>query len=549
MEVGKTVLVDGLKAKPHLNGRTGKIVTQDGGERIGVQIDGEEQIFALRITNITLVDTPQEQADDDFTGQRVIIDGLAKKPELNGESATAVSFDSASGRYQVALASNGARLALKPCNLRKDLEAPEAGWHPATRITCEPMPADRNVERITDMREWERRFRDEFYLQKPVILTDWQNEPIAKLSKKTTRSSILRDHGERLVTVGRDWELTQGGSGQEQKKLRDHVLDLASAASSQSGGAYLFDDGSFLRGTGLDKGWLMAPCFSQLGTYYDPSIVPIQTKGALTFALGGDGQGIPFHFHADAYNLLLHGRKRWAIYGPHQMTPTGYSSTESFANWLETRQGGEGFVPPTWECVQEPGELLYIPEGFFHATVCLGECIGVVHQAISAAPSSVWSHFIAAQQSRDPASALRSIELAIAADTTNADLLMEKGVWCARMHRFDEFMDCMEAALKLNPLNGIPYKNLALGHHRLGAQSKADVKIREAVRLGIPLDGPFLPGTGFSLGLSGMDGPPSSDAEVDRRAAAWVHHLWRGAHPISENWERSLGLPPKMGGK
>ena len=36
-----------------------------------------------------------------LVGQRVVIDGLSSKPELNGTKGTAASFDEAKGRYNV----------------------------------------------------------------------------------------------------------------------------------------------------------------------------------------------------------------------------------------------------------------------------------------------------------------------------------------------------------------------------------------------------------------------------------------------------------------
>merc|ERR1712137_360766 len=103
-------------------------------------------------------------------------------------------------------------------------------------------------------------------------------------------------------------------------------MDLRNYAEALPGKRYLFDDGSFMRETELDSDWVTAPGFSSLQRYHDPAKVPLDSRGALTFSLGGDGQGIPFHFHGDTYNILLHGRKRWAIYAPHKMTSTGFST-------------------------------------------------------------------------------------------------------------------------------------------------------------------------------------------------------------------------------
>lgn len=40
------------------------------------------------------------------------------------------------------------------------------------------------------------------------------------------------------------------------------------------------------------------------------------------FFLGGSGSGVSFHKHADAWNGVIYGRKRWFLYPP-QKTPPG----------------------------------------------------------------------------------------------------------------------------------------------------------------------------------------------------------------------------------
>ena len=50
-------------------------------------------------------------------GRRVVINGLVAKPELNGRTGTAVSFDEDKGRYSVELDGTSSSLMIKPCNL------------------------------------------------------------------------------------------------------------------------------------------------------------------------------------------------------------------------------------------------------------------------------------------------------------------------------------------------------------------------------------------------------------------------------------------------
>ena len=54
-------------------------------------------------------------------GKRVVINGLAAKPELNGRTGTVLSFDDAEGRYFVELDlshdETSTSFTIKPCNL------------------------------------------------------------------------------------------------------------------------------------------------------------------------------------------------------------------------------------------------------------------------------------------------------------------------------------------------------------------------------------------------------------------------------------------------
>ena len=47
----------------------------------------------------------------------MVIQGLVTKPELNGRTGSAVSFDYDKGRYSVELDDDASSFMIKPCNL------------------------------------------------------------------------------------------------------------------------------------------------------------------------------------------------------------------------------------------------------------------------------------------------------------------------------------------------------------------------------------------------------------------------------------------------
>ena len=61
-----------------------------------------------------------------LVGQRVAIEGISAKPELNGQKGVAIGFDDGKGRYNVKLDS-GAVVAIKPNNLQADRSAGGGG--------------------------------------------------------------------------------------------------------------------------------------------------------------------------------------------------------------------------------------------------------------------------------------------------------------------------------------------------------------------------------------------------------------------------------------
>ena len=60
---------------------------------------------------------PKKMQEMSLLSRRVVIIGIVAKPELNGRTGTALSFDDDKGRYLVELDQSSASLMIKPCNL------------------------------------------------------------------------------------------------------------------------------------------------------------------------------------------------------------------------------------------------------------------------------------------------------------------------------------------------------------------------------------------------------------------------------------------------
>lgn len=84
----------------------------------------------------------------------------------------------------------------------------------------------------------------------------------------------------------------------------------------------------------------------------------------LHFAVGGRGSGSSQHFHRDAFNILLAGKKKWWLWPParaalSRVHPARLSGREEFHRAMEV--------------LQEPGDILYVPREWGHAVLNVAE--------------------------------------------------------------------------------------------------------------------------------------------------------------------------------
>ena len=82
--------------------------------------------------------------------------------------------------------------------------------------------------------------------------------------------------------------------------------------------------------------------------------------------------GGPFHAHRRSLSELLHGRKRWVIFPPDLAPLVSFNPSENLRNWRSYCPAA-GSTAPTQpiEVIQEAGQVVYIPEGWYHATETL----------------------------------------------------------------------------------------------------------------------------------------------------------------------------------
>jgi hypothetical protein len=111
------------------------------------------------------------------------------------------------------------------------------------------------------------------------------------------------------------------------------------------------------------------------------------------FSVGGGTGGFPPHKHTAAWLALVVGRKYWTFLPPGAISAEGLGSQDLYAQaalnapelWsdeLREKLRGKGMR----ECMQRPGEVIFVPHLWWHATANVGDAI-----AIGAQADSLWA--------------------------------------------------------------------------------------------------------------------------------------------------------------
>ncbi len=115
----------------------------------------------------------------------------------------------------------------------------------------------------------------------------------------------------------------------------------------------------------------------------------------LAVSIGSDQQGLTFHHHREAWNIVLFGTKRWILWdharweGKNEMQ---WRLTRDWANdahvtgadWIrrlypepdrkrEIRDHG-------MDCIQHAGEMMFVPHRWMHMVVNIGDTVSVISE-------------------------------------------------------------------------------------------------------------------------------------------------------------------------
>uniref|UniRef100_A0A8C6ZN21 Jumonji domain containing 8 n=1 Tax=Nothoprocta perdicaria TaxID=30464 RepID=A0A8C6ZN21_NOTPE len=187
-------------------------------------------------------------------------------------------------------------------------------------------------------------FLQRFAFSRPVVIRGATDNTVFRAL--CTKDKLLAAFGQRPVAVDLPFQ-----------EYVEQLLKPQDPAALGSDTLYFFGDNNFTE-------W--GPLFQN---YVPPPFRIPGTTGAYSFGIAGSGSGVPFHWHGPGYSEVIYGRKRWFLYPPDKAPH--FHPNETTLAWLRDTYPS---LPPEerpLECTIRPGEVLYFPDRWWHATLNL----------------------------------------------------------------------------------------------------------------------------------------------------------------------------------
>ena len=194
----------------------------------------------------------------------------------------------------------------------------------------------------------------------PVVFARAENASAAAaaLRARVSREALLASHGDVRVVLASS---NSHSHVKREASLREYVAGVADvpvdAARAADETWYLFGD------TERSERW------DALTAGYEPPLDAADDEGLVVFGVGGSGSGVAFHTHGAAFGEALVGRKTWFLSPPEQRP--AFDGNVAQLRWaLDFREGsGGGANRFVQECDLGPGEVIYVPPQWWHATL------------------------------------------------------------------------------------------------------------------------------------------------------------------------------------
>jgi hypothetical protein len=221
-----------------------------------------------------------------------------------------------------------------------------------------------NIERIPMGQLSEMQFT-QHYRNVPFVLVGPPNRQ-AVLQSATARAALLQRMADVSLTLSSSNTYSYDKRQASMRRYLDEIRAESLARETDSERPanrtwYLFGNTDPVLWTPL------------LDMYVLPPFVDTERRDAvsLSFGIGADASGVQMHVHGPVWAETLHGRKRWILAEP--SAKPRFDPDRQSTDWIaDAAQRAElGAL----DCTLSPGELLWIPDAWWHATINLGETV------------------------------------------------------------------------------------------------------------------------------------------------------------------------------
>jgi hypothetical protein len=211
-------------------------------------------------------------------------------------------------------------------------------------------------------------------LDHPMVFIDdnylVRHDEIVRLGSRSSLTDTS-SHGASIVRLTSSNTYSQGDYSMS---LAEYIHQSSSSASTSRHANESF----YLFGNNYEGIWK-----DMMDLYEPPPCKHCKRAGAKTFGLGGLNSGVSWHYHGPGFSEVFIGRKRWFLYPPVVRIPPGHHPNISVIDWVEQVyrkrdvqsevdfQGNVDVDKQLYECTIGPGEILYFPADWMHATLNL----------------------------------------------------------------------------------------------------------------------------------------------------------------------------------
>lgn len=242
-------------------------------------------------------------------------------------------------------------------NVDCDVITADGGWYtdPSERV-AQPGPCTIKVEKAPFSN---KEFLNNYAYKEPLVIKGAsENEKFRLL---TQRPALMDGYGHttiRLSSANSYSYAKRDVTFHEYCEKHTHSQNLDSLGNETF---YFFGDNNH-------EEWKDLLTLYNIPPYYIPKHLP-----ALSFGLAGAGSGVPFHFHGPGFAETMWGRKRWFMYPPN--TIPQFHPNRTTLQWLLEDYEKLKDDPNLTECTLDPGDIIYFPDKWWHATLNLDKSV------------------------------------------------------------------------------------------------------------------------------------------------------------------------------